>query len=700
MISLLAMLLLAATPSATARQSPAVDTARQLLQLAVHLEEAIGDPDAAIAAYEMVLAAPDDDAPAAAVAEFRLAMLLSAIGRLDEARQHNLRITERYADNPALEQIVQLARAALGEATRYRDGRSMVARQLWEGSAGYAFGALSPDGSFISYVDWASGNLAIHDLDRGVERFITNLSPALLYGAGSSSVVSPDNDRIAYTWYTPETGYEVRTVRFDGSDNRTLLSGLTTPLHIELEGWSADGRDLLAIVSVDESTHDLALIDTRNGTIYTAARLGTTAPEVARLSPNGRWIAYQLINDDGTHDILLTATDGSITTKLVDHPADDLLPIWTADGRYLLFVSDRSGSAAAWIVEVSNQGEPLGDARLLKPDFGRSVPMGFTRDGALIYAQQMSLNDIYTAPLSQDDGTLGVRIPVGGRLVGVNRSPQLSADGRRMVYVSEPGLVPANLGPRTLTVRDVESGRRLTLSPALRRILPPRWHPDGETLIAEALGKDNQWGIYAIDADTSEIELLVGWPGATCGCSASPVVSPDGASLAYFRPTAPDAGGDLVVRRLATGAEVTLVGGILARDVADMDFSPDGRQLATAIRPRNRDRAAGWRLQFLDVATGRRVDVTSLGTNYEVLTLSGWTDGGEGLLFVRAEDDRHSLGWVSADGQDLAWLILELPWDIRDVQLHRRYDRLVFATAEYRAEVWMLENPLAALASR
>ena len=47
MISLLAMLLLAATPSAPARQSPPVDTARQLLQLAVHLEEAIGDPDAA-----------------------------------------------------------------------------------------------------------------------------------------------------------------------------------------------------------------------------------------------------------------------------------------------------------------------------------------------------------------------------------------------------------------------------------------------------------------------------------------------------------------------------------------------------------------------------------------------------------------------------------------------------------------------------
>jgi len=698
--SLLAMLLLAATTGATARQSRQVDTARQLLQRAVHLEEAMGDPEAAIATYEMVLAAPDADAPLTAVAEFRLAMLLSAMGRPDEARQHHLRITQQYADDPALEEIVRLARTVLGDAMAYRDGRSMVARQLWEGSAGYAFGALSPDGSFISYVDWASGNLAIHDLDRNVNRFITDLGPVLQHGAASSSVVSPDGERIAYTWYSPDTGYEVRTVRLDGSDNRTLLSGWTRPRHIELEGWSADGRDLLAIVYVDESTHDLALIDTRNGTIYTATRLGATAPELARLSPSGRWIAYHRANDDGTHDVLLTATDGSITTKLVDHPANDLLPIWTADGRYVLFVSDRTGSFGAWIVEVSSQGQPVGEAQLLKPDFGRSVPMGFTRDGALIYAQQVSLNDIYTAPLSQDEGTLGVRIPIGGRLLGVNRSPQLSADGRRMVYISEPGLLPANLGPKVLTIRDVESGREHTLSPVLRRILPPRWHPDGSTLIAEALGKDDQWGIYAINADSSEIELLVAWPGATCGCAASPIVSPDGASLAYFRPNARDNGGDLIVHHLETGAEMTLVGGILARDVRDMDFSPDGRRLATAIRPRNRDRDAGWRLQFLDVATGRRVDVTPLGTDYEALTLSGWTDGGEGLLFVRAEGDRHSLGWVSADGEDLAWLILELPRDIRDVRLHPRYDRLVFTAGEYRAEVWMLENPLVALESR
>ena len=54
------------------------------------------------------------------------------------------------------------------------------------------------------------------------------------------------------------------------------------------------------------------------------------------------------------------------------------------------------------------------------------------------------------------------------------------------------------------------------------------------------------------------------------------MVSPDRASLTYLRPNELDDGGDRVVRQLANGAEATLVDCNLARDVRDMEFSPDG----------------------------------------------------------------------------------------------------------------------------
>jgi hypothetical protein len=34
---------------------------------------------------------------------------------------------------------------------------------------------------------------------------------------------------------------------------------------------------------------------------------------------------------------------------------------------------------------------------------------------------------------------------------------------------------------------------------------------------------------------------------------------------------------------------------------------------------------------------------------------------------------------------------------MREVRLHPRYERLVFTAGDYRAEVWMLEDPLGAL---
>ncbi len=683
---------------AHAVQAQQSNTARQLLQRAVHLEDAMGDPEAAIAAYESVIAAADADASLSAVAEFRLAMLLASIGRTEEARAHHLNITELYADNDALSTLVDLSRSALGDDVPVRSEGSVVARQLWEGTNAYATGALSPDGSFIAYVDWASGNLAVHDLDRGSEQFLIDLSPVLQNDVLSSTTVSPEGDQIAYTWYSPERGYEVRLIGRNGSRRRTLVRDWARPRHIELESWSRDGRQILAVVYVDESTHELALIDTRSGERRTVARLGATSPDVARLSPDGRWIAYHSLNAAGTHDVLLTATDGSVTRLLIDHPANDLLPIWTPDGRSVLFVSDRTGTLAAWIVDVSESGEAATEPQLVRPDFGRSVPMGFTRDGALIYVQQVSLNDIYSATLDWDRSALGRRLSIGSPVLGVNRSPAVSPDGERVVYLTEAGSLPVGLGPQVLSIRDLATGAEQKLSTRLRRTLSPRWHPDGRTLIAEGVANDDRWGVYRIDAESGETQRLVGWPEATCGCAAAPAISPDGEKLAYFRPRDREGNGDLIVRDLTTGGDVALFRRATARDVLDIEFSPDGTRLAAALRTRDSPAEASvWRLTLLDVATGARTDVTSMGTNADALTLAGWSDDGDGIVFVRAEDDLHSLGWATADGRNVAWLIVDLPRDIRETRLHPSADRLIFTAGEYRAQVWMLENPLVAL---
>ena len=682
--------------AASAATQQVAHTARQLLQRAIHLEEAVGDPEAAIMAYERALAAPDADAPLAAVAEFRLAVLLSRVGRLEAALTHHRRVVTEYATDPRLDELVRLARAVLGDEMRIGMGSSMVARRLLEGTEAYAFGALSPDGSFMSFVDSASGSLAVHDLDRGLQRAVTDLGAVMESDVWGSSVVSPDGRRIAYARRTPDNAYEIRIITVDGSEERTVLSGWTRPRQVELESWSTSGDVLLAVVYVDASTHELALISTGDGAVRVVAELGPTAPEIARLSPDGRWIAYHNVDEGGTQDILLAASDGSLTTKLVDHPANDLLPIWTTDGRHVLFVSDRTGTLAAWVVEVGRNGSRRGEAQLVKPDFGRSIPLGFADHGALVYAQQISLDDIYTATIDPQTGAIGERTAIGSRFIGANHSPALSADGRRMVYLSDRGMLPAGLRPTVLVVRDLETAREHSPEPDLRKVLAPRWHSDGTNLVAEALDRDNRWGIYAINAETAAVEPMVTWDRPSCGCSAAPTVSPDGRLLAYYRPQEREGKGDLVLRNVDSREETVLMLGASSADVRALSFAPDGTILATATRRVNADPEGSWILEFISLGTGERRDITLLGTSPRGADVIGWTDDGSGALYVRADDDRQSLGWAGRDGSTRI-LVDELPRDLRDIRLLPGRDELVFSAGRHRAEIWMLENPLATI---
>lgn len=78
------------------------------------------------------------------------------------------------------------------------------------------------------------------------------------------------------------------------------------------------------------------------------------------LSPDGKWIVFvgtskASVNNRGKYymntDIYVCRNDGSQLTQLTFHAADDLSPAWSADGKYIYFVSQRgsgSGKANVW----------------------------------------------------------------------------------------------------------------------------------------------------------------------------------------------------------------------------------------------------------------------------------------------------------------------------------------------------------------
>ncbi len=76
------------------------------------------------------------------------------------------------------------------------------------------------------------------------------------------------------------------------------------------------------------------------------------------VSPDGQWILFvgsnQIKWDRGQFnntDLFVCRMDGSEFTQLTYHAADDLSPIWSADGKYIYFISQRGdadGTANIW----------------------------------------------------------------------------------------------------------------------------------------------------------------------------------------------------------------------------------------------------------------------------------------------------------------------------------------------------------------
>jgi len=83
-----------------------------------------------------------------------------------------------------------------------------------------------------------------------------------------------------------------------------------------------------------------------------------------RISPDGKNIVFTLRKTDleanrGRTDLWLIRTNGKNLTQLTTHPASDFNPRWSPCGRYIWFLSTRSGTSQIWRIRIDG-GEAEG----------------------------------------------------------------------------------------------------------------------------------------------------------------------------------------------------------------------------------------------------------------------------------------------------------------------------------------------------
>ena len=346
------------------------------------------------------------------------------------------------------------------------------------------------------------------------------------------------------------------------------------PIRVEAVGrhldWSPDGEYLAAPdKSQAEEPFHIVLIRVKDGarTVVTLPPdkiIGDLSPA---FSPDGKSLAFLRAVSSGVEDVYVGPSRGGPPLRLTSDNRDALSVTWTADGRSIVFSSDRRRNSVLWRVRASG-GEPERIAGVAE----NAADPAFSRDGRMAYAQVFQDANIWRI---EADGKAAAR--QGDLLDAIRFQPAILAGWQpRGVPVESIGK-QRNLGKRqqwanTGTTDEIRAGH-LTGT--------PRWSPDGMN-IAFDTRPDGQADIYVVSS-------IGGTPRRMTKSEFEDVVPSWSANGAWIYFASNRTGAWQVWRVPSSGGveeQVTRNGGFAAFE------SPDGRYLYYA---KGRSTAGLWR---------------------------------------------------------------------------------------------------------
>jgi Tol biopolymer transport system component len=134
-------------------------------------------------------------------------------------------------------------------------------------------------------------------------------------------------------------------------------------------------------------------------------------------------------------DIYLFDGQGRAPRRLTVDPALDYNPVFSPDGRWVVFCSERRGNPDLYALDLKNGGQPrlltdndsMEDAPAFSPD-GRQIVFVSTRDGNA---------DIFAMPFDSDNPKASSKAVNLTHSAGGDFNPAFSPDGRRIVFSSD-----------------------------------------------------------------------------------------------------------------------------------------------------------------------------------------------------------------------------------------------------------------------
>jgi hypothetical protein len=403
------VLVVAATGYGQAQMSP-----EAMLEGGIRAEVVDGNLAEAIAIYESVASRPDVDRAVAAKALLHLAGCYEKLGD-DRSLLAYRRIVDEYADvathaASARERLAMLEAPAPPAASQ--DGIVLPSIPPDVDTGGAYDYTVSPDGRYGVFTSYSrdAQNIGLLDYETGGVTWVTDF-PSFPEAQADAPAFSPDSSRVAYSVARRRAGaVEVHVATLGEPAEvvyRADFDDFGGAVPIWLTGWTPDGGGLVGTMNVGGGWKMIFKLDLASGELTQIATLDWSGIGDPWLSPDGSTFAMVRMVD-GNRDIYTLSADGSNMSRLTDHPAQDRSPLWSRDGRHLLFTSDRLGEQSLWAVPVE-RGERAGPPILLRSPFIGRYP-GWAGD-RFTFVEYRSSSDLFTLAFSGEAAGSPRRVP-------------------------------------------------------------------------------------------------------------------------------------------------------------------------------------------------------------------------------------------------------------------------------------------------
>ena len=225
--------------------TPLQQTAGELFEKALYLEEAQGDLEKAIDLYKKILKDFPGNREISAKATLHMGFCYEKLG-LKQAQEAYQQVVDEF---PEQKEAVKLAQEKLSviykmEALAQSGGEDLRMRKVMDG-----WGETSPDGKYVASPNYQTGNLSLLDVESGKKREIK--LGAKIKGTDIEMIGfltwSPDSRTLAYSWSVNQK-HDLRMIDLDGGEPRILYKSDDLDYIVPMD-WSIDGKYILMGVS-------------------------------------------------------------------------------------------------------------------------------------------------------------------------------------------------------------------------------------------------------------------------------------------------------------------------------------------------------------------------------------------------------------------------------------------------------------------